>query len=338
MPFFFDLSSLIPVVEKNPFSPVTVEDEGPAEELQEEMPAEELVDTGLPIPSHYEIDFMRAMVQDPFHLFVHWQLKENPFEKLRRIFSPGGANTFTTVLKLTDETNNISVLFDAAFAREYWFSVFPDRVYRVELGVRSPQYGYVKLLSSQPVTMPRGGPSDQTADEVQYQVSVDDYTQVLENSNFLPQRARDPEQWLRNIFPVKQGSKDAQALIEDTLPASFRRILSIVADIHAGRDYDKLWERLSQEELSSIVHEFLETMSRFGQGEMGYMMLLRYMPELLRRAIRAEGEIQIDEPISIYIARKMGLGGSEVASPEGPEKSRVHDRAFEIPWNPSATT
>jgi len=62
------------------------------------------------------------------------------------------------------------------------------------------------------------------------------------------------------------------------------------------------------------------------------------MPELLRRVIRAEGEMQIDEPISIYIARKMGLGGSEVASPEGPDKSRAHDRAFEIPWNPSATT
>lgn len=338
MPFFFDLSSLIPIVEKNPFSPVTVEDKVPEDELTDELPAEELVDTGLPIPSHYDIDFMRAMVQDPFHLFVHWQLKENPFDKLRRIFSQEGAGTFTTVLKLSDETNNISVLFDAAFAREYWFSVFPDRVYRVELGVRSPQFGYVKLLSSQPVTMPRGGPSDQTADEAQYQVSVDEYTQVLRDSHFLSERARDPEQWLSGIVSVVPEGKDAQAAIEETLPESFRRVLSVITDIHAGRDYDRLWERLNEEELSAIVHEFLETMSKLGKGEMGYMLLLRYLPELLRRAIHADGEIQIDEPISIYVARKMGLGGSEAVTPEGPEKSRPRERAFGVPWNPSATT
>ncbi len=205
-----------------------------------------------------------------------------------------------------------SVLFDAAFAREYWFSVFPDRTYRVELGVRSPRFGYVKLLTSQPVTTPRGGPSDQTAEEVQYRVSVDDYTRVLEASHLVSEHSRNPEKWFRAVFPA---APEARTAIEDQLPESFRRILSAVADIHAGRDYDRLWERLNQEELSTVVREFLETMSRLGQGETGYMLLLRYMPELLRRALRAEGEIQIDEPISIYLARKMGLGGSEISAP-----------------------
>ena len=332
MPFFFDLSSLIPVVEKNPFSPVKVEDEVPAEPGPEEIPAEEIVDTGLPIPSHYDIDFMRAMVQDPFHLFVHWQLKENPYDKLKRIFPGEGASTFHTVLRLTDETNQISVLFDAAFAREYWFSVFPDRTYRVELGVRSPRFGYVKLLTSQPVITPRGGPSDQTDEEVQYRVSVDEYTRILEASHLVSERSRDPEQWFRAVFPA---APEARSAIEEQLPESFRKILGAIADIHAGRDYDRLWERLNEEQLSTIVREFLETMSRLGQGETGYMLLLRYMPELFRRVLRAEGEIQIDEPVSLYLARKMGLGGSEIAHPApGPGGG---DRGFKAPWNPSAT-
>ena len=77
---------------------------------------------------------MRAMAQDPFRIFVYWQLKDDPFERARKIFPVESANGFHTTLRLTDETNNISVFFDAAFAREYWFQVFPDRTYRVEMG------------------------------------------------------------------------------------------------------------------------------------------------------------------------------------------------------------
>src|SRR6266545_4126470 len=86
VPFFFDLSSALPIAERNPFAPVVVIDELPVEEIVEEIPAEPIIDTGLPIPSSYTIDLMRALVQDPFHLFVYWQLKDNPFDRLARIF------------------------------------------------------------------------------------------------------------------------------------------------------------------------------------------------------------------------------------------------------------
>lgn len=317
MPFFFDLSSLLPLVERNPFAPVDVHDEAPEDIGPEEIPAEELIDTGLPIPAQYNIDFMRAMVQDPFHLFVHWQLRDNPYDRLERIFPGDGASTFHTVLKLVDETNQISVYFEAAYAREYWFSVFPDRTYRVELGLRSPRYGYIKLLTSQSVRMPRGAPSDQMAEEPQYQVTADDYLQVLRDSNIVPARVLDPEAWAPGAAGVEAQS-EKQAAIEEMLPETFRRILKIIADIQTGRDYDRLWERLSQEELAGIVRDFILTMSRLGQGEAGYLLLLRYLPELLRRVLATEGEIQIDEPVSIYFAKQIGLASSEFSAPEGP--------------------
>lgn len=352
MPFFFDLSSLMPLVERNPFAPVEVQDEAPVE-LVEEIPAEEIVDTGLPIPSHYDIDFMRAMVQDPFHLFVHWQLKDNPYDRLRRIFPNDGVGSFHTVLKLIDETNQISVFFDAAYAREYWFSVFPDRRYRVELGLRSPQFGYIKLLSSQPVTTPRGAPSEVMAEEPEYQVTADDYLEVLRQSNLVPERILAPESWVPGGIGFDEAEKAGEeaeeqaakiaereearrAAIEEALPETFRRLLKVMADIQLGRDYDRLWEKLDQEEMAGMVREFIETMSRFGQGETGYLLLLRYLPELLRRVMATEGEIQIDEPVSIYLAKQIGLGGSEVVGPEGGE-GRQGGVPPIGPWNPSAT-
>ncbi|MCG3160677.1 MAG: hypothetical protein JMDDDDMK_01746 [Acidobacteria bacterium] len=311
MPFFFDLSSLIPTVERNPFEPVIVLDEPPAEAVEEAIPAEPIVDTGLPIPSHYDFDMMRAMVQDPFRIFVYWQLKDDPFERLRKIFPATG--DFHTSLKLVDETNNISVFFDAAFAREYWFNVFPDRTYRVELGMRSPRYGFIKLLSSQPVTTPRGGPSDKEAEEPQFQIAADDYLRVLRESHLVPERAFTLEGLLPGADNVPAGARSA---LWDSLPESFRRLMLAIADIQAGRDYERWWERLDREELAGVVREFLAIVNQMGGGgELGYMLLLRYLPELLRRAIHDEGaagELRIDKPITLYLAEKLGQTASEI--------------------------
>jgi hypothetical protein len=343
VPFFFDLSSLVPVAERNPFEPVVVPDlvtpaspldasadeapaALPAPELQEEMPAEPIVDTGLPIPAHYDFDMMRVLVQDPFRLFCYWQLKDNPFDRLRRIFSNGpnghngDNNGFHTVLKLIDETNNIAVFFHAAYTREYWFSVFPDRSYRVELGVRSSRYGYIKLLSSQTAHTPRGGPSDRAAPEEDYRIEADEYLEVLRASHLVPERAFT----LDGLLPGANGAPAAaRNAVWESLPPSFRRLMRAISDIQAGRDYDRWWERLSQENLAELVREFLNTVAGMGDGELGYMLLLRYLPELLRRAVRAETqvegqpqekslELQIDKPITLYLAEHLGQVASEM--------------------------
>lgn len=334
MPFFFDLSSLLPTVERNPFAPVEVHDEVPAEPGPEEIPAEPLVDTGLPIPSHYSVDLMRALVQDPFHLFVHWQLKDNPYDRLRRVFPGPEVETFHSVLKLIDETNQIAVFFDAAFAREYWFTVFPDRAYRVELGLRSPRYGYIKLLSSQPVRTPRGAPSDQTAEEPGYRIAADEFVRVLRESHLVPERAFAAD----GLLPLRGATPEARAEFWSALPSQFRRLLEIIAAIQAGSDYEKLWEQLSQEEVTVMVRDFLATLSRMGNGELGYMLLLRYLPELLRRAIAVEGAIEVDKPISLYLAERLGLAASELSPPPPPAPGEARRGLSDEPWLPSLTS
>jgi hypothetical protein len=352
VPFFFDLSSLIPTVERNPFEPIIVPDEVPAAPIVEELPAEPIVDTGLPIPAHYDFDMMHALVQDPFRLFVYWQLKENPYDRLNRIFPAGAQGDFHTALKLIDETTNIAVFFDAAFAREFWFNVFPDRRYRIELGMRSPRYGYIKLLTSQAVQTPRGGPSDQEAVEEEYQIAADDYLQVLRESHLVPERAFT----LDGLLPGQdERHGDARHDVWEALPASFHRVLRVINDIRAGRDYERWWERLGQEELADLVREFLGVIRQMGDGELGYMLLLRYLPELLRRAIRAEEdatgtisqarEWQIDKPIALYLAEQLGQAASEFSQLPAPDDAPRNLAKPSAPgsieqgkWLPSLTT
>lgn len=333
MPFFFDLTSAFPLTARNPFAPVEVHDEIPAEPVPEEIPAEPIIDTGLPIPAHYDVDLIRVLVQDPFHLFVYWQTKDNPFDRLRRIFPASEVESFHTVLKLIDETNRIAVYFDAAFAREYWFSVFPDRTYRIELGLRSPRQGYIRLLSSQPVTTPRGAPSDQAAEEPQYQIAAEDYVTVLRESHLVPERAFTPE----GLIQLPGETQEERMNVWEQLPETFRRLLRVIADVQAGRDYDRLWERLRQEELAVMVREFIGTMRSMGDGELGYMLLLRYLPELLRRVVADEGEqdIETDKPIMLYLAERLGQTASEYNLAPSSAEEAGRGGVPRGPWLPS---
>ena len=335
MPFFFDLSSAFPTIERNPFAPLVVADALPVEEKVEEMPAEPIIDTGLPLPSSYPMDLMRALVQDPFHLFVYWHLKDNPFDRLLRVFPEHTRNSFQTVLKLIDEGARIAVYFDAAFAREYWFDVFPGRAYRIELGLRSPHYGYIKLLSSQTVETPRGTVSDQAAPEPEYKIAPDDYLRVLRESHILPERAFTPE----GLLPALAQTAEERAAAWEMLPRSFRRLIETMLDIQAGRAYDKLWERLEQEDLAAIVREFIGTISQMGGGELGYILLLRHLPELLRRAMAAEGEIVADAPLSFYLAEQFGQSVSSSEMNAGPPSETSNQQPTLRPgrWLPSLT-
>ena len=345
MPFFFDLSSLLPIAERNPFEPVVVNDDEPILHDPPEAPeAGEAAqpDFGLPIPSSYAVDFIRALVQDPFHLFVHWQLKDDPFARLGKMFPPtaGGQEDFHTVLKLIDETNAIAVFFNAAYANEHWFQVFPDRTYRVELGVKSSRHGFIKLLASQAVRMPRGAPSDQSAEEAEYRIGADEYLSVLRQSHLVPERAFTPQ----GLLP--QHEADARAW--QTLPASFQQLLTTMADIQGGRDYERWWEQLSSVELADWVRDFLRTLQQMGGDEMGYLLLLSYLPELLRRAVLAElgedaesAQLEIDKPIALYMAEKLGVGASEqrptpppVTLPGAPG-SVTNTQWAQGPWLPS---
>ena len=333
VPFFFDLSSLTPVLERNPFAPTPLRDPilALSTEANEPIAAEPIADTGLPIPAHYDLDLMRALVQDPFRLYVYWNLRSDPFARLRRIFTPEQAAEFRLVLRLIDETTRVTVLFAVPYTREYWFDVFPGRRYRIELGLQSRRAGYIKLLGSQAVETPRGGPSEVSAEDPAYAIEADDYLEVLRESHLVPERIFTAEGLLARI----RGEGDwEQKELWHSLPTSFRRIMEIIADLEAGRAYDRWWDRLGEEELAEMVREFLGIIRAMGEGELGYLLLLRYLPELLRRVLRATGEISVDKPMPLFLAEQLGQVASEwnVEDPDPAGRGLTH----RLPVSPSA--
>ena len=184
--------------------------------------------------------------------------------------------------------------------------------------MRSPRYGFIKLLSSQSVITPRGGPSNREAEEPQYQIAIDDYLRVLRESHMAPERAFTLDSLLPGDDGVPAGARNA---LWDSLPASFRRLMRAMADIQAGRNFDRWWDRLNREELAGVIREFLSIINQMGgDGELGYMLILRYLPEILRRAIQDEEgtlmahELRIDKPITLYLAEKLGQTASEISA------------------------
>src|SRR5437660_1365063 len=82
-----------------------IEDLPIAELIEEKVvkPSQEIyIDQGLPIPDSYDVDTIRALVQDPFHIWVYWELKDRVFTSLKRVFPPNIAESFTPVLKITE--------------------------------------------------------------------------------------------------------------------------------------------------------------------------------------------------------------------------------------------
>ena len=128
----------------------------------------------------------------------------------------------------------------------------------------------------------------------------------------------------------------AASEVWEKLPLTFRQVLKVIGDIQSGRDYDKWWEKLDQEELAGMVREFLDIIRQMGDGELGYLLLMRYLPELLRRAIRAEGgeEVRVDKPVALFLAERLGQSSSSRTpgqmpgqTPDKPEDVAIPGRA-----------
>jgi hypothetical protein len=65
------------------------------------------------------------------------------------------------------------------------------------------------------------------------------------------------------------------------------------------------------------------------------MLFLRYLPELLRRAIQAEGELRIDKPISLYLAERLGQTASEITAVSSSENFPAQNDVSHGQWLPS---
>src|SRR5262245_66482847 len=74
-------------------------------------------------PEGYELDIVRAMLQDPFRVFVYWHVREQSINALTRYFSPQDVQGFTTVLRLIETTGPAEAFFEIGRQGRYWLKI-----------------------------------------------------------------------------------------------------------------------------------------------------------------------------------------------------------------------
>ena len=271
---------------------------------------EPFIDRGLPLPETYDVDIIRAMLQDPFRIFIYWEVRDRSLRALTRYFAPDEAQAFRTTLKLTEIGGGHEVFFDVHHKGRYWLQVFPDREYEFEIGVRSPAHGYISLVRSNRVQTPRGTVSPERARESDYQLSPRDFVEILEATGFGAQQTFDVT-LAAMAEPEAATANDewADALLK--LPEAVHKALTLAA---AGGELTLALIADLPEPLRGELMKLLLG----GDGRIAAAGLMHYLPELLHEAGR-ESQGWIGDPIHpLHLTPRFMLGGTEnVALPGG---------------------
>ncbi len=262
---------------------------------------EHFVDVGLPIPESYEVNIIRAMIQDPFRIFIYWEVREESLKALTRYFTPEDIETFEVVLRLFEVEGRNEAFFNVSHTGRYWMMVFPDREYEFEIGVRSPIHGFIPLVRSNRLRTPRGTVSPDRDEDKQYRLNPPDFVGVISASGFAPEQALDIK-----VAPVagRSAEPDLIAGAARRLPDPVREAITVAAT--GGALTAGMIEQIP-EPLRSELMELLEA----GDGHMASVGLTHYLPELLREALEDEREIIGDHIRPLHITQRFYLGGSE---------------------------
>lgn len=265
--------------------------------------AEPFVDFGLPVPDHYETDIMRALVQDPFRVFIYWEVREENLKALTGLFPSEEVAGFKTVLKLRDRFGGQEAFFEVGRRGRYWMMVFPDRQYQFEIGVRSPLHGYISLISSNPVQTPRGTISPVTADQVEYRLEPLEFFEIMEKSGFGPQQSLDI------TVAAMPGTQLDESLLASTLDKLSDEVRAAILLASNGGKLSAEMIAVLPESLRGLLMGLLSESS----GELASAGLMHYLPELLRETIEDEREWVTDHAHPLQIAPRFFIGASESA-------------------------
>lgn len=140
--------------------------------------------TDEPLPETYAGDQVRLLVQSPYKLFLYWSHARDPFAALRRAFGDAAAARYRTTLRFVDVEAGAESLFEASPARNHWFYVRPDRLYRAEVGLFASGRPFIRLLTSAEVRTPRASVSALTDYAPQFSVSPPEFARVLNEAGY----------------------------------------------------------------------------------------------------------------------------------------------------------
>jgi hypothetical protein len=268
---------------------------------------EPYIDEGLPLPDSYDVDIIRAMLQDPFRIFIYWEVREESLKALTRYFSEEDAAGFKTALKLIEIEGGNEAFFDVDRHGRYWMMVLPDREYEFEIGVRSLTHGYVPLVRSNRVRTPRGTVSPEPDYEPEYKLTPPEFMNVLEATGFAAEASLDITV---RAMPGTSPEIDQFSETLFKLPEVVREAVRIAGA--GGELTPEIIEALPDPLRSELQKLFDGT-----DGRVASVGLMHYLPEILREAIEDESELIGDHVHPFHVAPRFFVGGTEnVAWPD----------------------
>ena len=298
----------------------------PDQPVAELIPAEEpsdqpYIDEGLPVPESYGVDIIRALLQDPFRIFIYWEVRPESLKGLTKIFSEAEAADFRPTLKLRDMDGGHEAFFEVGPRGRYWMMVFPDRAYEFEMGVRSPEHGYISLVRSNQVRTPRGTVSPTVAPEPQYRMTTPEFIDVLQASGFAPEQAMEI-----TVAPMPGSTADGEQIADllVRLPESVRNALLVAA----------IGDQLTFDMVDALPEPFRSELLKLyaaSDGHLASVGLAHYLPEVLREAIEDERGLIGDHVHPLHVTPRFFAGASESLPPPGNEFHLPRLPQFRLP-------
>jgi len=146
------------------------------------------VDSGMEIPESYGVDIVRALVQDPFHLMVYWEIRPESYSAIEGLFPRGEVSTFRPFMRLTDLDAGDEAYVAIPLSGKYWFSVNPSSSFRIDVGALSSSSGFVPVVRSNVVRTPAGTVSTAVDEDPKFRVDTPRFVKLLAVTGFATDR------------------------------------------------------------------------------------------------------------------------------------------------------
>jgi hypothetical protein len=280
-----------------------------APSAEPEAEAGTYIDLGMPIPDSYDVDVVRALVQDPFHLMVYWELRPESLRALAALFPDVSVASFHASMRLTDMDEGYEAYVVIPLAGKYWFLTMPDKGYRVDIGARSEEYGFVPIIRSNVVRTPRGTISPELDHDPAFVADTPRFVKLLGVTGFATDRVLAEVALADAHIEPETRSESPASPPPPYLADAFAKLPQTVRDAAARV---ALGDRLTPELLALLPDELRELLLRLlrdGDYELLTAAFMHLLPQLLRRAL--EGEFVEDAQHPLHLPPRFAMGSSE---------------------------
>jgi hypothetical protein len=113
------------------------------------------------LPAEYGDDIIVLQVRDPYWLHTYWEITNELKESIIQRIGLEAYNHSSWILRVYDVTDGSLEYYDIGIggeATDWYINVGkPDRTYKVDVGLLTPNSEFISLVSSNPVHTPRDG-------------------------------------------------------------------------------------------------------------------------------------------------------------------------------------